>query len=101
MEGGTYFVAMPEQRASVFRATRSPRRMFRTGPRTVAQCLTGVKVSPSLMCHSTLLVSCQLKVYDSPIDCLELVRGCKAYNKKTTSDCKDLLTCTRAAGRPH
>ena len=49
-----YFVAMPEQRASVFKATLSPRRIFLTGPLTVAQCLIGSNGSPSLMCHSTL-----------------------------------------------
>ena len=49
-----YFVAIPEHRASVLRATRSPKSIFLTGPLTVAQCLTGVKVLPSLMCHSTL-----------------------------------------------
>ena len=50
----TYWVAMPEQRARVLRATRSPRRILRKGPRTVAQCLMGVKEVPSFMCHSTL-----------------------------------------------
>ena len=53
-----HFIAMPEQRASVFRATRSPSKILRTGPRTVAQCFTGVKVEPSLMCHSTLGTHC-------------------------------------------
>ena len=53
-KGLWYLVAMPEQRASVLRATRSPNRIFRTGPRTVAQCLTGLNSSASLMCHSTL-----------------------------------------------
>lgn len=48
------FVAIPEQRARMFNATRSPRRILRTGPRTVAQCLIGVMVSPSPTCHSTL-----------------------------------------------
>lgn len=32
-----YFVAMPEHLARIFRATRSPRRILRTGPLTVAQ----------------------------------------------------------------
>lgn len=31
-----YFVAMPEHLARMFRATRSPRRIFRTGPVTEA-----------------------------------------------------------------
>ena len=52
----THFVAMPEHLAIVFRATRSPRRIFRTGPLTVAQCLMGLKASPSPMCHSTLYI---------------------------------------------
>lgn len=50
----THLVAIPEHRANVFKATRSPRRTFRIGPRTVAQCLIGSNVSPSRMCHSTL-----------------------------------------------
>ena len=50
----THFVAIPEHLARVFRATRSPSKIFRTGPLTVAQCLMGLKASPSLMCHSTL-----------------------------------------------
>lgn len=37
LEGGDYFVAMPEHLARIFRATRSPRRILRTGPLTVAQ----------------------------------------------------------------
>lgn len=45
---------MPLQRASMLRATRSPRRMCRALPRTVATCLTGSNVSPSFECHSTL-----------------------------------------------
>ena len=49
-----HLVAMPEHLASVLRATRSPSRIFRTGPLTVAQCLIGSKDSPSWMCHSTL-----------------------------------------------
>lgn len=32
-----YFVAMPEHLARIFSATRSPRRILRTGPLTVAQ----------------------------------------------------------------
>lgn len=32
-----YFVAMPEHLARIFKATRSPRRILRTGPLTVAQ----------------------------------------------------------------
>lgn len=32
-----YFVAMPEHLAIIFNATRSPRRILRTGPLTVAQ----------------------------------------------------------------
>lgn len=51
-------VAMPEQRARVLRATRSPRRILRTGPRTVAQWVMGVMESPSWTCHSTLRVCC-------------------------------------------
>lgn len=51
---GTYFVAIPEHRASVFKATRSPRRIFLTGPRTVAQCSTGLMECPSNTFHSTL-----------------------------------------------
>lgn len=59
-EGGwTYFVAIPEHLANVFRATRSPRRILRMGPRTVAQCLTGSKDSPSRICHATLYVYLQ------------------------------------------
>ena len=55
----TYFVAIPEHLANVFRATRSPRRILRMGPRTVAQCLTGSKDSPSRICHATLYVYLQ------------------------------------------
>lgn len=55
----TYFVAMPEQRARVLRATRSPRRMLRIGPRTVAQWVMGVIVVPSGVCHSTLMIAYQ------------------------------------------
>lgn len=51
---GTDLVAMPEHRARVFRATRSPRRILRKGPRTVAQWVMGVMEVPSFMCHSTL-----------------------------------------------
>lgn len=47
-------VAMPEQRARMLRETRSPSKIFRIGPLTVAQCLMGVMGSPSLTCHSTL-----------------------------------------------
>lgn len=32
-----YFVAMPEHLARIFKATRSPRSILRTGPLTVAQ----------------------------------------------------------------
>lgn len=49
-----YLVAIPEHRASMFKATRSPRRICLAFPRTVATCLTGSNVSPSRMCHSTL-----------------------------------------------
>lgn len=52
---GAYAVAMPEQRARVLRATRSPRRILRTGPRTVAQWVMGVMGEPSDVCHSTLV----------------------------------------------
>ena len=47
-------VAIPEHLARIFRATRSPRRIFRTGPRIVAQWVIGVKDWPSSICHSTL-----------------------------------------------
>lgn len=47
-------VAMPEQRAIVLSATRSPRRRWRAEPRTVAMTVMGVKVWPSWTCHSTL-----------------------------------------------
>ena len=50
----TYLVAMPEQRARVLRATRSPRSSLRTGPRTVAHWVIGLIEEPSSMCHSTL-----------------------------------------------
>ena len=50
----TYFVAIPEHLASVFKATRSPSRIFLTGPRTVAQCSTGLIEWPSNTFHSTL-----------------------------------------------
>ena len=50
-----YLVAMPEHLAKRFKATRSPRRILRTGPLTVAQWVMGVKDSPSLTCHSTLI----------------------------------------------
>lgn len=48
---------MPEQRARVFRATRSPRRSLRTEPRTVATWIfvSGGMAEPSGRCHSTLL----------------------------------------------
>ncbi len=49
-----YFVAIPEHLASVFKATRSPSRIFLTGPRTVAQCSTGLIECPSKTFHSTL-----------------------------------------------
>ena len=52
--GGSYFVAMPEHLARMFKATRSPRRIFRTGPMTEAHWVMGSKDSPSLMCHFTL-----------------------------------------------
>ena len=51
---GAYLVAIPEQRANAFRATRSPNRILRMGPRTVAQCATGSRGRPSPICHSTL-----------------------------------------------
>lgn len=54
VKGGRYFVAMPEHLARMFKATRSPRRIFRTGPRTEAHWVMGSKDSPSLMCHFTL-----------------------------------------------
>ena len=38
----------------MFRATRSPSKIFRTGPRTVAACRTGSKEQPSERCQSTL-----------------------------------------------
>lgn len=56
--GGADLVAIPEQRARIFRATRSPNKILRTGPRTVAHCLMGVMLSPSETCHSTLYI-CQ------------------------------------------
>lgn len=51
-------VAMPEQRARMFRATRSPRRRLRTGPRTVATWDEGGAWMgvPSERCHWTLRV---------------------------------------------
>lgn len=49
-----YFVAMPEHLARIFKATRSPRSILRTGPLTVAQWVMGVRISPSFTCHSTL-----------------------------------------------
>ena len=52
---GTDLVATPEQRASVFSATRSPRRSLRTGPLTVATWAIGVKEVPSWRCHVTLI----------------------------------------------
>lgn len=52
--GGADLVAIPEQRARMFSATRSPNKILRTGPRTVAHCLMGVMLSPSWTCHSTL-----------------------------------------------
>lgn len=51
---GGDLVAMPELRARMLSATRSPRRILRTGPVTVAQCVMGVKLEPSWMCHFTL-----------------------------------------------
>lgn len=54
IDDATHLNAMPEQRARQFNATLSPSRMFRTGPRTVAHRLTGLNVSPSSRCHSTL-----------------------------------------------
>lgn len=56
-EEDAHLVAIPLQRASMFSATRSPRRMLRALPRTVATCLTGWNVSPSSRCHSTLHTS--------------------------------------------
>lgn len=51
-------VAMPEHRASRFRATRSPRRILRIGPRTVAQWVgweeEGGSGWDSGMCHVIL-----------------------------------------------
>jgi hypothetical protein len=49
-------VAMPEQRARVLRATRSPRRSCRTGPDTVATWMMDSPEMnvPSLWCHVTL-----------------------------------------------
>ena len=49
-----YFVAIPEQRANVFSATRSPRRRFLAGPVTVATLAIGSNSVPSFICHSTL-----------------------------------------------
>src|SRR5437762_13659682 len=51
-----YLVAIPEHRANVFNATRSPRRSFRAGPATVATFTTGENSVPSFICHSTLPV---------------------------------------------
>lgn len=61
LESSTYAVAMPLHRARVLSATRSPRRSFLAGPRTVAT-LTFILLSPgaalsslpSSKCHSTL-----------------------------------------------
>lgn len=53
-EKWAYFVAIPEQRARIFKATLSPRRIFRIGPRTMAQTVTRSSFSPSLIFHSTL-----------------------------------------------
>jgi hypothetical protein len=50
----THLVAMPEHLASVLSATLSPNKIFLTGPRTVATCVTGLNTSPSCTCHSTL-----------------------------------------------
>ena len=47
-------MATPEQRASVFNATRSPRRSLWTGPLTVATWAIGVKELPSWRCHVIL-----------------------------------------------
>lgn len=57
VEGGADLVAIPEQRARMLSATRSPSKILRTGPRTVAHCLMGVMLSPSETCHSTLWTS--------------------------------------------
>lgn len=48
-------VAMPEQRARMLRATRSPSRILRIGPVTVAQWVIGLIGVVSVMCHVTLL----------------------------------------------
>jgi hypothetical protein len=50
----TYLVAIPEHRAKVFKATRSPRSSCRAGPVTVATFAIGENSVPSFMCHSTL-----------------------------------------------
>lgn len=52
--GNAHLVAMPLHLASMLSATRSPRRICRTLPLTVATCLMGSKVYPSSICHSTL-----------------------------------------------
>lgn len=54
VQEGTDLVATPEHRARVFKAILSPKRSFRAGPRTVAQCVMGSMDVPSLICHSTL-----------------------------------------------
>lgn len=48
-------VAMPEQRARMLRATRSPSRILRIGPVTVAQWVIGTMGVVSVMCHVTLI----------------------------------------------
>lgn len=48
-------VAMPEQRARMLRATRSPSRILRIGPVTVAQWVIGTMGVVSVMCHVTLV----------------------------------------------
>jgi len=55
----TYFHAIPEQRASVLSATRSPSSKQRAGPVTVATLIfgfdaVGATAAPSARCHSTL-----------------------------------------------
>ena len=74
---GTYFVAMPEHLASVFRATRSPNRIFLTGPRTVAQCSTGLTTWPSNTFHSTL--HCYLSLCCEVVCILEEKNGLITY----------------------
>lgn len=49
-----YFVAIPEHRASVLRATRSPRRIMQAGPQTMAHWITGSNTAPSSISHLTL-----------------------------------------------